>query len=139
MPAYLFHPYTERTYNNIVTVVFLGNKVNTIGNYAFNQCRTIKTVKYAGSKSQWNNMEIGKGNDSLTNADIIFNYTPVVDNPSPGDLNADGKLNSRDVIAMIKLVLTPNHEINEICDLNNDGKINSRDVIALMKLVLSQA
>ena len=56
-----------------------------------------------------------------------------------GDINGDGKLNSRDVLALMKLALSTNPEVTETSDLNGDGKINSRDVIALMKLVLTQA
>ena len=57
----------------------------------------------------------------------------------PSDLTGDGKLNSRDVIAIMKLILTPGAEVTAASDLNNDGKLNSRDVIALMKLVLTQS
>ena len=56
-----------------------------------------------------------------------------------GDVTGDGKLNSRDVIALMKLMLSPNPEITAVSDINSDGKLNSRDVIALMKLILTQA
>ena len=55
-----------------------------------------------------------------------------------GDLNGDGKLNSRDVIAMMKLVLQTNPVVTSKNDINGDGKLNSRDVIGLMKLILAQ-
>ena len=57
----------------------------------------------------------------------------------PGDVNADGKLNSRDVVAVMKAAIpgaTVSPEIAARADVNNDGKINSRDVIAVMKLAL---
>ena len=56
-----------------------------------------------------------------------------------GDVTGDGKLNSRDVVALMKLMLTPNPTITAANDINSDGKLNSRDVIALMKLILAQA
>ena len=68
---------------------------------------------------------------------IVAENDPTI----PGDLNRDGKLNSRDIVAVMKLAIpgaaiTP--EQLAAADLNGDGKLNSRDVIAVMKLVLAQ-
>ena len=111
---------------------------------SFDGCTSLTTVYYGGTKEQWDAITIGSGNEPLHNANIIFakespenpdDPTPTV---TPGDLNGDGKLNSRDVIAMLKLVISPNPEVSDVTDLNGDGKLNARDVIALMKLVLAQ-
>ena len=114
-----------------------GHPVIAVGEYAFKDCTSLETVYYGGSPKQWNAISIENGNDPLLKADIVF----AKEDPEviPGDLNDDGKINSRDVIALMKLVLTPNAEVTAASDLNNDGKVNSRDVIILMKLVLSQA
>ena len=57
----------------------------------------------------------------------------------PGDFNADGKINSRDVLELMRIVVTPNALVSAKYDYNGDGKINARDVIALMQLVLTRA
>ena len=62
-----------------------------------------------------------------------------------GDVNGDGKINSRDVIMIMKAVIVensgsgeyPKGYIKEASDVYADGKLNSRDVIALMKAVIS--
>ena len=56
-----------------------------------------------------------------------------------GDVNSDGKLNNRDVIALMKAVAASRKLDMLIADVNGDGKLNSRDVIALMKFVVAQA
>ena len=119
-----------------LTSVTIPDSVTSIGGGTFYYCTSLTTVYYGGSKEQWNAISIDDYNDPLLNAEIIFNSTgPAV---KVGDLTGDGKINSRDVIALMKLVLTPNAEVTTASDLNNDGKINSRDVILLMKLVLAQ-
>ena len=127
----------EAFYNcTSLTSVTLGDGVTTIGEWAFSNCTSLTTVYYGGSQEQWEAIMIEDDNDPLLNAEIVFNFTePAV---KPGDLTGDGKINSRDVIALMKLVLTPGAEVTAANDLNSDGKLNSRDVIALMKLVLAQ-
>ncbi len=41
---------------------------HTIGDNAFYGCRKLKEVNYKGTEEQWNKIEIGSGNDYLTNA-----------------------------------------------------------------------
>ena len=62
----------------------------------------------------------------------------------PGDLNGDKKLNSRDVIMIMKAILadlsgepTPTGFKRANADLNKDGKLNNRDVILVMRAALS--
>ena len=62
---------------------------------------------------------------------------------TPADVNGDGKLNSRDVVLVMKAAI-PGFEppasgyVFEAADMNGDGKINSRDIIAVMKEILNQ-
>ena len=63
-----------------------------------------------------------------------INVTGII----PGDLNSDKKLNSRDIISLMKLVISKKPKVTSTTDVNGDGKINSRDVITLMQLVLAQ-
>ncbi len=54
--------------------------VTNIDSYAFDNCVSLKDVYYTGTEEQWNNIEIGEGNEYLTNATIHFNSTmPEID------------------------------------------------------------
>ncbi|MBQ7719857.1 MAG: hypothetical protein IJT56_04660, partial [Clostridia bacterium] len=74
-------------------------------------------------------------------SDVELQATYIPSNIIPGDANGDGKLNSRDVILVMKAALPGfnGNIVMEAADLNGDGKINSRDVIAVMKAVLAAA
>ena len=120
-----------------LTSITIPDSVTTIGEWAFPGCTSLNTVYYGGSKEQWEAIEIGSYNSPLQKANIIFAKEESAE--KVGDLTGDGKINSRDVIALMKLVLTPGAHVTTANDLNNDGKVNSRDVIALMKLVLTQS
>ena len=53
-----------------------------------------------------------------------------------GDVNRDGRVNARDVTAMMRYIVTgsPNIDLKQ-ADFDRDGKITARDVTALMKAV----
>ena len=55
-----------------------------------------------------------------------------------GDVNGDGTLNARDVIALMRFLTgwKDNKIMTDVLDVNGDGNINARDVIALMKAIL---
>ena len=61
------------------------------------------------------------------------------DSAVSGDLNGDGKLNARDVIALMKMIVGFDDTGVDRggADINGDGKLNARDVIALMKRIIS--
>ena len=50
-----------------------------------------------------------------------------------GDVNKDGKINSKDVIFLMKAIIGLRVCDPDFADFNGDGKVNSKDVIALMK------
>lgn len=52
--------------------VFLSQKVLEIGDNAFGNCSKIETVYFAGSESQWSNIEKNSGNESLTDAPVVL-------------------------------------------------------------------
>ena len=57
---------------------------------------------------------------------------------TPGDVNVDGKINSRDVVMLSRYVATGYDivlTIQNAADVNGDGKINSRDVVMLSRYV----
>lgn len=54
--------------------IIIPDSVSNIGEAAFLSCESLKTIYYTGRKEQWNNISIAKFNDTLTNAEIIYNY-----------------------------------------------------------------
>ena len=59
-----------------LTSVVIPSSVDSIGSKAFNQCNNLAEIYYIGTISQWNQIDIGSDNDSLTNATIYYNYSP---------------------------------------------------------------
>lgn len=56
-----------------LTSITIPDSVTSIGNAAFYNCSSLKEVNYKGTEEQWNNIEIGKYNSCLTNAEINYN------------------------------------------------------------------
>ncbi len=56
--------------------ITIPNSVWSIGNGAFSNCDSLKTINYTGTVSEWKNIKLSNGNDALTNATIVYNYTP---------------------------------------------------------------
>ena len=54
-----------------------------------------------------------------------------------GDINGDGRVNAKDVVALMKALVRDDPADN--MDTNGDGRINAKDVIALMKLILKKS
>ena len=52
-----------------------------------------------------------------------------------GDINDDGVVNTADLIALIKEIITPPSEKNQNSDLNNDGNIDAIDLVLLKKML----
>ena len=57
---------------------------------------------------------------------------------TPGDANGDGKVNSKDVVAIMKAIVGVTVKgYNELAaDMDGNGKVNSKDVVALMKAIV---
>ena len=103
----------------------------------FGSCPKLKSIRYAGSEEDWNKILFDEYDYNTKNLNVEFNYVP----PAAGDVNGDGKHNSKDVIAMLRLLVGyANGEIHPgAADFDGNGRINSKDVIALMKAIVSQA
>ena len=56
--------------------ITIPNSVWSIGYGAFSNCDSLKTINYTGTVSEWKNIKLSNGNDPLTNATIVYNYTP---------------------------------------------------------------
>lgn len=68
-----------------------------------------------------------------------FDLTPA--KYTPGDVNDDGKINSKDLMLVIKKILKqdlPNGTIEDAMDMNNDGKYNSKDLQLIINLILKK-
>lgn len=63
-------------YCTSLTEVFIPGNVTCLEKAVFQMCDAIQTVYYAGSEEEWNAIEFGACNDTLTTADIHFNSTP---------------------------------------------------------------
>lgn len=60
---------------------------------------------------------------------------------TPGDVNDDGKINSKDLMLVIKKILKqdlPNGTIEDAMDMNNDGKYNSKDLQLIINIILKK-
>ena len=57
----------------------------------------------------------------------------------PGDINGDGKVNTRDVIALLKNITGEKVDVvKDSLDVNGDSKVNTRDVITLLKAITGE-
>lgn len=52
-----------------------------------------------------------------------------------GDINGDGKVNSKDLTRLMKIIAGVSGESAENVDINGDGKVNSKDLTRLMKMI----
>ena len=60
---------------------------------------------------------------------------------TPGDVNDDGKINSKDLMLVIKKILKqdlPNGTIEDAMDMNGDGKYNSKDLQLIINIILKK-
>ncbi|MBO4954170.1 MAG: leucine-rich repeat domain-containing protein [Clostridia bacterium] len=60
---------------NNLRVVCLPVELKYVRNDVFKECSGIEVVFYAGSEIQWNEMLFYSGNESITNAKIVYNAT----------------------------------------------------------------
>lgn len=83
----------------------------------------------------------------IVSADLSADATPASITVSieegskrvPGDVNEDGKVNSRDALAVIKYAAGQDVRINTAnADVNADSRINSRDALAIIKYAAGQ-
>ena len=60
---------------NSLTSIIIPDNVTSIGDSAFYSCTSLEDVYYTGTKTQWDNIQIGSDNDPITSATIHYNYS----------------------------------------------------------------
>ena len=78
----------------------------------------------------------GDPDDSLEPDDTDVPFDPGVNDVIPGDFNGDFRVNAKDVVALMKAIISGTAESNAAADFNGDGKVNAKDVVALMKAIV---
>ena len=53
----------------------IGSGISTINGDAFGDCTALTDIYYSGTKTQWNSITIGAGNDVLQNCEITFEWS----------------------------------------------------------------
>ena len=68
-----------------LTRIDIPEGVTIIEDDAFSECTSLTDVYFAGSKSQWDKINIGWGNDAIRNATVHYGKTsPEPERPDPG-------------------------------------------------------
>ena len=117
--------YTGREEDVTVPAMIGGNPVNVIASGAFADNGYVKTVRLPDTVTT---VEAGAfGADQR----VIF-----ASEIQTGDVNADGAVNNKDVVALFKYVSEKDTgTAPAVFDVNEDGSVNNKDVVALFKQV----
>lgn len=108
--------------------LILSENVTRIGDGAFSGCSSLSVVNYTGTKEQWDEIQIGEGNEVLAGATLVTGYQVM------GDFSGDLVVDNNDVIYLLKHSLIPDRfPVTTNADLNADGKTDNEDVILLLK------
>ena len=111
-----------------LTEIVIPKSVKTINN-AFYKCPA-RDIFYMGTSEEWSEVIL----DRYATADISRTTLHFLGGIKPGDVNYDGKTNSKDA-KLLKLIISENVKLTAgmsmFADVNNDGEINLKDVIIL--------
>ena len=69
----------------------------------------------------------------------VVPLNPTVYNPcGPGDVDGNGKINAKDVVALMRFLVgtKPRIFFKRVADFNEDTNINAKDVTALMRYIV---
>ena len=77
--------------NKALKEVYIPSSVTKISDKVFDGCTALTTVRYGGTEEQWAKIKIGSNNSWLTDANIVYNYTPATHSIGlEYELSADG-------------------------------------------------
>ena len=118
----------------LIKTVVIDGGVTAISDYAFSDCTNLTDVYFDGTQAQWDAIDIGSNNGSLLDA------TLHVADTQPGDVDADGKLNTDDAVYLLLHVMfgTEDYPVpaGTNLDFNGDSKVNTDDAVYLLLHVM---
>ena len=122
------------TYCEQLTELTIPKSVKIIGKDSFYYCEKLETVNYAGSKSDWNKINIKDGNEPLENANIIFGEAASY---TPGDIDdSEGVVDLNDIVVLAQALAGWGVSCNnDALDVNGDGINDLNDVVHLARYV----
>lgn len=137
------------TRGKALTTVIIGKGIEHIYECAFDDCDNLKDVYYAGSKEEWEKIDIRQSifgyptNESLLNATIHYNSTGPNNTPQTpteaqlavSDANGDNAINAKDATMVLKMVVGLEPK-NGKGDVNGDGKVNAKDATEILKYIV---
>lgn len=79
------------------------------------------------------------GYSFLGNEVAVYIKQDGLDDVTPGDVNGDGDINAKDIMAIMRSILgrAPAGFIEAAADFNNDGDVNAKDIMAIMRHILN--
>lgn len=92
-----------------------------IGEFAFAGCSGLSDVYYSGTEAEWNNIEIGDGNEDLLNANIHFSNGSTM---NPNESTADSANTATPSAGKPSSNVTPN-----VSTVKPDGNSKTSDVV----------
>ena len=134
-----------------MTSIKIPNTITRIYYGAFSDCTNLKDVYYSGTEEEWKKVNIAVFNDPLSSATIHFNSehkepvsepttqptTEPTENKLVGDINGDGKIDSKDAVLVLKSyaesLVSGNKSTDLAGDINNDGSVDSKDAVIILK------
>lgn len=111
--------------------LILPKGMDTIGYSAFYRCTGLKKVFHKGDQADWDWIIIESGNDALTSATIIHNYTGII----LGDI--DGNMETTQDDAVYLLLHTMFGEAfypldGAVADIDGNGSVTQDDAVYLL-------
>lgn len=129
--------WVEGTKNNtftgtLVTLMFQIKESAALGSYPV-------TVSYYKGKfgNNIDGVDVNYDQDDNRVPIIYVNGSVTVYSYTPGDLNDDGRINSKDVICLLRYIAGWELDglVEDALDVNHDGRINSKDAILLLRYI----
>ena len=123
--------------NKLSSVTFSG-KLMTIEPMAFSDIEGSGTITYYGSENAWKMVDVQDESEYLANAKMVFDTSHAEPEPQPGvllsgDVDADGELTVKDIVALQKWILAiPGATLKDA----HAGYMNADDVVDVFDLAL---